>query len=154
MHNLWDELQPSPGPPMSISNDDCDKEQHPSWGRCTTNLGRMSLGTNGDALACIEANKKETPAKRNVKRPKRAKKERVPNQTYKWLEKCYALKKVVDKRPGLKKPKVITIWATCILCRYKNLSVWCQDQNNQLPIVDWMCETCSKHALFAHLKGN
>ena len=34
---------------------------------------------------------------------------------------CYDINKVVDKRPGLKKPKVIRIWATCILCKYKNL---------------------------------
>ena len=81
----------------------------------------MFLGANGDAPACIEANKKETPAKRNVKRAKRIKRERVPGQTYKWVEKCYDVNKVVDKRPGLKKSKVIAIWATCILCRYKNL---------------------------------
>ena len=55
-----------------------------------------------------------------MKRAKRTKRERVPSQTYKWVEKCYDVKKVVEKRPKLKKPKVIGIWATCILCRYKN----------------------------------
>ena len=28
-----------------------------------------------------------------------------------------------------------------------------QDKNNPLPIVDWMCETCGEHALFAHPRG-
>ena len=81
---------------MSISDDDCDKEQQQSVGRCTVNLERMSLGTDGDALACIEANKKEAPAKRNVKRAKCTKRERLPGQTYKWVEKCYDRKKVLD----------------------------------------------------------
>ena len=73
MRELWDELQPSPGAPMSIFDDDRDKERHPSLGRCIANLERMSLGADGDALACIEANKKEAPAKRNVKGAKRTK---------------------------------------------------------------------------------
>ena len=30
MRELWDELQPSPSPPIIISDDDWDKEQHPS----------------------------------------------------------------------------------------------------------------------------
>ena len=106
---------------MSISDDDWDKEQQQSLGRCTTNLKRMSLGADSDALACIEANKKETPAKRNVKRAKRTKRERVPGQTYKWVEKCYDVKKVLDQRPRLKKrSKVVGIWATCKLCKYQN----------------------------------
>ena len=75
------------------------------------------------APACIEANKKEALAKRNVKCAKCTKREPVPGQTYKWLEKCYDMNKVVDRRPGLKKPKVIAIWVTCILCRYKNPDV-------------------------------
>ena len=121
MRNLWDELQLSPGPPLSISNNDCNKEQHPSLGRCTVNLERMSLGAEGDAPACIEAKKKEAPTKRNVKSAKRTKRERAPGQTYKWVEKCYDMKTVLDKRPGLKKKlKVIGIWATCKLCSYKN----------------------------------
>ena len=36
------------------------------------------------------------------------------------MEKCYDVNKVVDKRLGLKKLKVIGILATCILCRYQN----------------------------------
>ena len=67
------------------------------------------MGADGDAPTCIEANKKEAPAKRNVKRVKRSKKEHVPGQMYKWVEKCYDMDKVVDKRLGLKKPKVIRI---------------------------------------------
>ena len=117
MRKLWDELQPSPSPPMSISDSDCDKEQHSSLGRCTANSERMSLGANGDAPACIEANKKEARVKRNMKHAKRTKRERVPSQTYKLVEKCYDVNQLVDKRPRLKKPKVIAIWATCILCR-------------------------------------
>ena len=109
--------QPSLGPPMSISDDDCDKEQHPSLGRCTTNLERMPLCADGDAPACIEARKKEAPVKRNVKCAKCTKRERVLGQTYKWVEKCSDVNKVVNKRLGLKKLKVIAIWATCILCR-------------------------------------
>ena len=80
----------------------------------------MSLGADGDASTCIEANRKEALAKRNVKRAKLTKREYVSGQIYKRLEKCYDVKKVVDERLGLKKPKVIGIWATCILCRYKN----------------------------------
>ena len=121
MRELWDELQPSSGPPMSISDDDWDKEQHPSLGQCTANLERMSLGADSDAPTCIKGNKKEAPVKRNVKRAKRTKRERVPGQTYKWVEKCYGVKKEVDNHLGLKKLKVTAIWATCILCRYKNL---------------------------------
>ena len=105
---------------MSIYNDDCDKKQHPSLGWCTANLEKMFLGPDGDAPTCIEANKKEAPAKRNVKRAKRTKRERLLGQTYKGVEKCYDVKKVLDKRLGLEKPKVIGIWAACKLCRYKN----------------------------------
>ena len=87
---------------MSISDDDCNKEQHPSLGQCTANLERMSSGADSDAPACIEANKKETLVKRNVKLAKRTKRERVLGQTYKWVEKCYDMNKVVDKRLGLR----------------------------------------------------
>ena len=141
---------------MSIFDDDWDNEQQPSLGRCTANLERMSLGADGDAPACIEANKMEALAKRNVKSAKRTKREHVPGQTYKWVEKCYDVKKVMDKRPGLKQPKVIGYGqlAYCAGTKPRCQSVWCQDQNNQLHIVDWMCETCSEHALFAHPRGN
>ena len=80
MCKLWDELQPYPSPPMSISGDDWDKEQHPSLARCTANLERMSLGADGDAPTCIEANKKEALAKRNVKCAKHTKRKRVPSK--------------------------------------------------------------------------
>ena len=64
MRELWDELNLSPGSPMSISDDDWDKEQYPSLGRCITNIERMSLGADGDAPTCIEANRKEALSKR------------------------------------------------------------------------------------------
>ena len=38
MHEPWDDLQPSPGSPISITDDDCDKEQDPSLGLCTAHL--------------------------------------------------------------------------------------------------------------------
>ena len=107
-------------PPMSISDDNWYKKQKKSLCRCTPNLERMYLGANGDAPACIEDNKKEAPAKRNVRHAKRTKRERLLGQTYKWVEKFYDVNKVLDQCPGLKKPKVTRIWATCILCRYKN----------------------------------
>ena len=44
MREPWDDLQPSPGAPISISNDDCDKEQNPSLGPCIAQLERISLG--------------------------------------------------------------------------------------------------------------
>ena len=48
-----------------ISIDDWDEEQNTSLGMCTTNLKRMSPGTDCDALACIQANrvKKGPPEK-------------------------------------------------------------------------------------------
>ena len=78
----WDDLQPSPGSPISISDDDCGKEQDPSLGPCTAHLKRISLGTDGDARACIEAKKKGAPVKRTVKHARRTRKEHVPSQTY------------------------------------------------------------------------
>ena len=78
MCDPWDAVQPSPHPPIIITDDDCDKEQDPSLGPCTARLERISLGANGDARACIEAKKKEAVAKRTVKRARRTRKERVP----------------------------------------------------------------------------
>ena len=77
MRKPWVDLQPSPGSPISISNDDCDKEHDPSLGPYTAYLERISLGTNGDACACIEAKKKEAPAKRTMKHARRTKKKGV-----------------------------------------------------------------------------
>ena len=77
MRELWNDLQPSPGSPISISNDECDKEQDPSLGLCTAHMERISLGADGDARACIEANKKEALAKRTMKHARHTKKERV-----------------------------------------------------------------------------
>ena len=68
MRDPWDDVQPSPRSPITITNDDCEKEQDPSLGMCTACLERISLGADGDARASIEAKKKEAPAKRAVKR--------------------------------------------------------------------------------------
>ena len=82
MCDPWDDVQPSPRSPSSITDDDYDKDQDPSLGPCTARLERISLGTDGDVHASIEAKKKEAPMKRTVKRARRTKKERVPGQTY------------------------------------------------------------------------
>ena len=80
----WDDVQPSPCSPISIPDDDCDKEQDPLLGPCTARLERISMGADGDARACIEAKKKEALAKRTVKCARRTRKERVPGRTYRW----------------------------------------------------------------------
>ena len=54
-----------------ISGDDRDEQRHTSLAICTANLKRISLSTDRDSASCIEANKKEAQAKRNVKHPKR-----------------------------------------------------------------------------------
>ena len=124
MRNPWDDLQPSPGSPITITNDDCDKEQDPSLGVCTARLERISLGSDSDARASIEAKKKEALAKRTVKRARRTRKERVPSRTYRWVENCFHTKEVPDPCAGHKKHlKPISIWATCKLCLYKNPNV-------------------------------
>ena len=91
-------------------------------GMCAANLKRISLGPDCDAPACIDAKnvKKELAAKRNVKRPKRTTGECGPDQTYKWVVPCYDVNKVSKPRPGYEKDQVLTIWATCKLCKYKN----------------------------------
>ena len=100
MRDLWDDIQPSFGSPISITNDDCDKEQDPLLGPCTARLERISLGADGDARSSIEAKKKESPAKRTVKRARRTRKERVPGRTYRWVENCFHVKEVPDPRVG------------------------------------------------------
>ena len=55
-----------------------------------------------------------------MKRQKRTMRERGPVQTYKWVVPCYDMKKVSKPRPRYKKDQVLTIWATCKLCKYKN----------------------------------
>ena len=86
MHNPWDDVQPSPHSPITITDDDCDKEQDPSLGPCTARLERISLGADGDTCGPIETNKKEALAKRILKRARRARKERVLGRTYRWVE--------------------------------------------------------------------
>ena len=79
------------------------------------------MGADGDARACIEANKKEAPTKRTVKRARRTRKERVPGRTYRWVENYFYKKEVLNPCAGLKKhPKPMAIWATCKLCLCKN----------------------------------
>ena len=124
MQDLWDYAQWSPRSPITVSNDDYDKEQDPSLGPCTARLERISLGADGDARASIEAKKKEEPAKRIAKRPRRARKDRVPSRTYRWVENCFLMKEVLDPLARFNKHlKPIGIWATCKLCLYKNLNV-------------------------------
>ena len=82
MRDPWDDVQPSPCSPITVTHDDCDKEQDPSLGPCTARLERISLGADGDARASIEAKKKEAPAKRSVKCARRTRKECVPGRTY------------------------------------------------------------------------
>ena len=67
MRDPWDDVQPSPRSPITIADDDCDKEQGPSLGPYIARLERISLGADGDARASIEAKKKEALAKRIVK---------------------------------------------------------------------------------------
>ena len=65
----------------------------------------MSLGTDSNAPACIEANnvKNEAVAKRNVKRPKRNMRERVYGKTHKWVVPCFDVNIVNESRPRYKK---------------------------------------------------
>ena len=124
MRDLWDDVQPSPRSAITVTDDDCDKEQDPLLGPCTARLERISLGADGDACGSIEAKKTEAPAKRTVKCARRARKERVPGQTYGWVENSFQTKEVLDPSAGLKKHlKPIAIWATCKLCLYKNPNV-------------------------------
>ena len=82
------------------------------------------MGADADTCASIEAKKKEAPTKRTVKRARRARKERVPGRTYRWMENCFLMKEVPDPRARLDKHlKSIGIWATCKLCLYKNPNV-------------------------------
>ena len=92
MPDLWDYVQPCPRSPISITDDDCDKEQDRSLSPCTARLERISLGADGDARGSIEAKKKEALAKRIVKRARRARKKRVPSRTYRWVESCFHMK--------------------------------------------------------------
>ena len=96
MHDLWDDVQPSPQSPITITDDDCHKQQDPSLGPCTTRLERISLDTDGDARGSIEAKKKEAPTKRTVKRARHDRKERVPGRTYRWVENCLETKPSLD----------------------------------------------------------
>ena len=96
MRDLWDDVLPSPHSPITVIDDDCDKEQDPSLGPCTARLERISLGADGDARGYIEAKKKEAPAKRTVKRARRTKKQCVPGRTYRWVENCLETKPSLD----------------------------------------------------------
>ena len=124
MRDPWDDVQPSPRSPITVTDDDCDKEQDPSLGPCTARLERISLGADNDARGSIEAKKKEALAKRTVKCARRARKECVLGRTYRWVQNCFHTKEVPDPRAELKKHlKPIEIWATCRLCLYKNPNV-------------------------------
>ena len=158
MADLWDYVQPCPPSPISITDDDCDKEQDPSLSPCTARLERISLGVDGDARGSIEAKKKEAPMKRIVKRARRARKERVPGRTYRWVENCFHTKEVLEPCTGQKKP-LKPDWnmgnlQIVLVQKPQRQTVGCEDKKNPLPIVDWMCETCGEQALFAHPRGN
>ena len=101
MRDLWDDVQPSPRPPITITDDDCHKEQDPLLGLCTTRLERISLGADGDARGSIEAKKKETPMKRTVKCARCTKKQRVPGRTYRWVENCSEAKPSLDAQVSM-----------------------------------------------------
>ena len=64
----------------------------------------------------------ESP-KRNPKRLKAANKEQ-----YRWLLLCFHVKEdeMPYKRTG--KSKVVAIWATCKLCKFKLQSLWREDE--------------------------
>ena len=96
MQDLCDYAEPSPHSPITVSDEHCDKEQDPSLGPCTARLERISLGADGDARGHIEAKKKEAPAKRTVKHARRARKERAPSRTYRWVENCLETKPSLD----------------------------------------------------------
>ena len=103
MRDPWDDVQPSPHSPITITDDDCDKGQDPSLGPYTTCLERISLAADGDTCGFIEAKKKEALAKRIVKCARRTRKESVLGQTYIWVENCIHTKEVPDPCAGLKK---------------------------------------------------
>ena len=106
-----DDEGPAPGPSKRISKDDWDEERHTSLGMSAAKLKKMSLGTDCNAPACIEAKnvKKELLAKRNVKRPKCTTRERGPGQIYKGVGPCYDVNKVSKPRPRYKKDQVDTL---------------------------------------------
>ena len=117
-----DDEWPAPSPSNRISTNDWDEEQHTTLGMCTTNLKRMSLGPDCDALACVDAKnvKKELEAKRNMKRQNCTMRECGFGQTYKWVVSCCNMNKLSKLCLGYKKNQVLIIWATCKLCKYRN----------------------------------
>ena len=86
----------SPRSPITVSDDECDKEQDPSLGPCIAHLERISLGADGNARGHIETKKKEAPAKRIVKHAGCTRKERAPGRTYRWVENCLETKPSLD----------------------------------------------------------
>ena len=96
MREPWDDVQPWPRSPITVYDDDCEKEQDPSLGPCTARLERISLGADGDARASIEAKKKEALAERTVKCARRARKEHAPGRPYRWVENCLETKPSLD----------------------------------------------------------
>ena len=109
MRDPWDDVQPSPRSPITITGDDCDKGQDPSLGPCTVHLERISLGADSDTCGSVEAKKKEALTKRIVKRARRTRKESVLGRTYTWVENCFHMKEVPDPCAGLKKHTVANI---------------------------------------------
>ena len=96
---VFDDEGLAPSPSNRISTNDWNEEQHTTLGMCVASLKRMSLGPDGDVLACVDAKnaKKEPTAKRNVKHQKRTSRDRGPIQTYKGLVPCYNVKEVSNR---------------------------------------------------------
>ena len=132
MRELWDDVQPSPRSPITITDDDCDKEQDLSLGPCTVRLERISLGGDGDARGSIETKKKEALAKRTVKRARRARKERVPGRTYRWVENRFLTKEVPDPHAELKKHTTANICDSLLNARTDSC-VWTNSAEGRIP---------------------
>ena len=132
MRNPWDDVQPSPRSPITITDGDCDKGQDPSLGPCTARLERISLGADGDTCGSIEAKKKEALAKRIVKRARRTRKESVLGRTYIWVENCFHTKEVPAPCAGLKKHTTANI-CDGLVNACTNAFVWSKSVEGRIP---------------------
>ena len=109
MRDPWDDVQPSPRSPITITDNDCDKGQDPSLGPCTARLERISLAADGYTCGFTEAKKKEALPKRIVKCARRTRKESVLGRSYTWVENCFHTKEVPDLYAGLKEHTIANI---------------------------------------------
>ena len=132
MQDPWDDVQPSLHSPITLTDDDCDKEQDPSLSPCTARLERISLGADSDACGSIEAKKKEAPVKRTVKRARRTRKERVIGRIYRWVENCFHTKEVLNPCAGLKKHTTANICDSLLNARTGSC-VWSKSVEGRIP---------------------